>query len=63
MARSFLTPIDLNKLELLQPRLQQLASDPGSPVSGQFYFNTASGTLCVTINTVLRWARQIRSNS
>jgi hypothetical protein len=45
MARSFLTPIDLNKLELLQPRMQQLASDPGSPVEGQFYYNTASKTV------------------
>lgn len=45
MARSFLTPIDLNKLELLQPRYQQLASDPGSPVEGQFYYNTATKTV------------------
>lgn len=45
MARLFLTPIDLNKLELLNPRLQQLASDPGTPVEGQFYYNTADHTL------------------
>lgn len=45
MARLFLTPIDLNKLELQNPRLQQLSSDPGTPVEGQFYYNTTSKTL------------------
>lgn len=45
MARLFLTPIDLGKLELQNPRLQQLASDPGSPVEGQFYYNTTDDTL------------------
>jgi hypothetical protein len=45
MAKLFLTPIDLNKLELLNPTFQLLASAPGTPAEAQFYYDTTNDTV------------------
>jgi hypothetical protein len=39
MSRRFSTPIDLQQLELLRPRLEQRTGDPTSGVEGQLYWN------------------------
>lgn len=45
MAKTFLVPIDLNGNEIQNVLAQQLASDPGSPVEGQFWYNSTSHEL------------------
>lgn len=44
-SKKFLMPIDLAKNEIQQAVAQVLASDPSTPVTGQFWYNSTSGRL------------------
>jgi hypothetical protein len=45
MSIPFLQAINLSQNELQNARIQNLASDPGSPVVGQIWYNTTTGVL------------------
>lgn len=40
-----LVTLDMSQLEILQPRAQNLASAPGTPALGQFWFNTTTNRI------------------
>lgn len=55
--------IDLAKNELKAAKIENLGSDPGSPVAGQVYFNTSDGRLKVYDGSAWRYASGLFSNS
>lgn len=54
MARSFLTPINMNQNEIQNVRLQNLATAPSSPVIGQEYYSTTTNAAYIWNGTI--WA-------
>jgi hypothetical protein len=57
MARRFYTPLDLQQLELLRPRLEQRTGDPTSGVEGQVFYNTTTDKirLCTATGSPGTW--------
>jgi hypothetical protein len=55
----FGVPIDMEQLEILRPRMEQLAEDPDSPQDGMYWYNTAEGIakICMAGTVVLFYSQ------
>ena len=45
MAINYYSPIDMNKLEIIEPRIHNSPTAPANPVVGQIYYDTAVNTM------------------
>lgn len=63
MARKFLTSIDLNGNEVQNVKAQQLASDPGSPANGQWWYRTDIHKWVQRINGVTYYAPLFKTSA
>jgi hypothetical protein len=45
MALNYFSPIDMNKLEIIEPRIHNSLNAPGTPVPGQIYFDTTVNSM------------------
>lgn len=45
MALNYFSPIDMNKLEIIEPRIHNSLNAPTNPVAGQIYFDTTVNTM------------------
>ena len=45
MAINYYSPIDMNKLEIIEPRIHNSPTAPANPVVGQIYYDTAVSTM------------------
>ncbi len=62
MSIPFLAPINLNQNELQNARIQNLASDPTSPVTGQIWFNSSLGVLKLYDGTAARVVAELTNS-
>jgi hypothetical protein len=52
MALNYFSPIDMNKLEIIEPRIHNSLNAPTNPVSGQIYYDTTVNSMFFYNGTV-----------